>query len=260
MTQLGGFSYGADLGEGRAPGMRSSSGALVGPGAVLVVLAALLVCVLAESASAQVYSFRDRRGVQHFTNVPTDNRFKPMPMERARVMRISYTGRGDASAARRRGVRTLARSGGIWHEPPADLEKMIDDTARRYGVETALVHAVVRAESAYDHLAISSAGAQGLMQLMPATASEVGVRDAFHPQENLEGGVYYLQQLIARFNGNTQLALAGYNAGPGAVERFGGVPPYSETIEYLDRVFRYRQEYLLSRKTARPARVVVASR
>lgn len=260
MTQLGGFSDGTGPGEWRAPLTRTWScspmGAVVTVGAVAVAL----VCILAETAAAQVYSFRDRRGVQHFTNVPTDTRFKPMPMENARVMRISYTGRGDASAARRRGIRTLSRSGGIWREPPADLEKMIDDTARRYGVETALVHAVVRAESAYDHLAISSAGAQGLMQLMPGTASEVGVRDAFHPQENLEGGVYYLQQLIERFNGNTQLALAGYNAGPGAVERFGGVPPYAETIEYLDRVFRFRQEYLLSRRTAPPARVVVASR
>lgn len=257
MTQLGGISYGADPGEGRAHASTRSTCTWVL--ASVLVLTAALLAVLAAPADAQVYSFRDRRGVQHFTNVPTDNRFKPMPMENARVMRISYSPRADAASMRRRGIRTLARRDSIWREPPADIDKMIDDTARRYGVETALVHAVVRAESAFNHMAISSAGAQGLMQLMPATASEVGVRDAFHPQENLEGGVYYLQQLIERFDGNTQLAVAGYNAGPGAVERFGGVPPYAETIEYLDRVFRYRQEYLLSRKTVRP-RVVVASR
>ncbi len=258
MTQLGGISYGADPREGRAHASAPSSMRAWAFAGVLVTAAALLGG-LAVPADAQVYSFRDRRGVQHFTNVPTDNRFKPMPMENARVMRISYSPRGDAASMRRRGIRTLARTDSIWREPPADLGKMIDDTARRYGVETALVHAVVRAESAFDHMAVSSAGAQGLMQLMPATASEVGVRDAFHPQENLEGGVYYLQQLIERFDGNTQLAVAGYNAGPGAVERFGGVPPYAETIEYLDRVFRYRQEYLLSRRAVRSG-VVVASR
>ena len=261
MTQLGGISYGADPGEGRAHGT-TSAGSLARPVARRAVAIAVLVAlsgVAAQVAAAQdVYSFRDRRGVQHFTNVPSDNRYRAMPMDRARVMRISYSPRGDAAAAKRRGIRTLSRDS-IWREPPADLDKLIDATARRYGVETALVHAVVRAESAFNHLAISSAGAQGLMQLMPGTAAEVGVRDAFHPEQNLEGGVYYLQQLIERFNGNTQLAVAGYNAGPGAVERFGGVPPYAETIEYLDRVFRYRQEYLLSRKTARP-RVVVASR
>ncbi|MEW6271833.1 MAG: lytic transglycosylase domain-containing protein [Thermodesulfobacteriota bacterium] len=253
MTQLGGSRIVAHRG---GAGSRPWPATACARGA----LAALIVCtVLAGTVAAEVYSFRDRRGTQHFTNVPTDSRFRAMPLERARVTRISYTAKGAARTARRV---SLARNDGIWIEPPANLSGMIVQTALRYGVEPALVHAVVRAESDFDHLAISSAGAQGLMQLMPGTASDVGVRNAFHPQENLDGGVYYLRQMIDRFSGNVQLALAAYNAGPATVERFGGVPPYAETIEYLQRVFRFRQEYLLRQRgvpAARP-RVVVASR
>jgi soluble lytic murein transglycosylase-like protein len=219
-----------------------------------------LVTLLSATAGAEVYSFRDRRGTQHFTNVPTDSRFRAIPLERARVTRISLSAPGTARTPRRSFA--LARSEGMWSAAPADLERMIVQTALRYGVEPALVHAVVRAESDFDHLAISSAGAQGLMQLMPGTASDVGVRNAFHPQENLDGGVYYLRQMIDRFSGNVQLALAAYNAGPATVERFGGVPPYAETIDYLQRVFRFRQEYLLRQRAGGVAqpRVVVASR
>ena len=121
---------------------------------------------------------------------------------------------------------------------------MISETAYRFDLEPALMHAVVRAESGYDPNAVSRAGARGLMQLMPETALEVGVRDVFHPQDNLEGGASYLRGLIDRYSGDVHLALAAYNAGPGAVDSHGGVPPYAETQEYLRRVFRFRQEYL----------------
>jgi len=254
MTQLGGSRIVAH--RGGAGG--SSRGIRI---AALWALAVLtLGTLLATTARADVYSFRDRRGTQHFTNVPTDGRFRAVPIERARVTRVSLSQRTGAAAPRR--TYELARVERLWSEPPADLGRMIVQTALRYGVEPALVHAVVRAESAFDHLAISPAGAQGLMQLMPGTASDVGVRNAFHPEENLDGGVYYLRQMIDRFAGNVQLALAAYNSGPATVERFGGVPPYGETIEYLQRVFRFRQEYLLHERSVRAARprVVVASR
>ena len=253
MTQRGdrdGAAFGGE--RARGPLERSWRRAIV----VLLALGLLASGAIAASAAEKVYSFRDRRGTQHFTNVPTDTRFKPVPIER-RVMRISYTPKASQA---RGATRSFARADTIWSQPPEGLEKMIDDTARRYGVDPALVHAVVRAESAFDHLAVSSAGAQGLMQLMPGTALEVGVRDPFHPRENLEGGVYYLSQMLDRFQGNTQLALAGYNAGPGAVERFGGVPPYGETLEYIERVFRFRQEYLLGKRPGGRQRVMVASR
>jgi soluble lytic murein transglycosylase-like protein len=200
----------------------------------LLVLAFSIVAasgIAASRAAAEVFFFRDRGGVMHFTNVPTDSRY-----------RVLWTGQKRSSRF------SLARRAPLMSEanPPASLQAMIDEAAARYGVEPALVHAVVRAESDFDHLAISPAGARGLMQLMPGTASLVGVRNVFQPRENLDGGVYYLRSLIDRFSGSVHLAIAAYNAGPGAVEAFGGVPPYPETLEYVQRVFRFRQEYLRS--------------
>ncbi|HHW4679958.1 MAG TPA: lytic transglycosylase domain-containing protein, partial [Xylella taiwanensis] len=112
----------------------------------------------------------------------------------------------------------------------------IASAARQFGVEEALVRAIIHAESSYNPLSLSSAGAQGLMQLMPATAQRFGVTDSYDPVQNIRGGVQYLAWLLKRFNGNLTLAAAGYNAGEGAVDRYGGVPPYSETQRYVERV------------------------
>lgn len=122
--------------------------------------------------------------------------------------------------------------------------------AREFGVEEAIVRAVMHAESAFNPNAISRAGAQGLMQLMPATAERFGVTDAFDPAQNIRGGVRYLAWLLRRFNGDLTLAAAGYNAGEGAVDRHGGVPPYRETQTYVQRVGlladRYRGQTLVA--------------
>ena len=122
--------------------------------------------------------------------------------------------------------------------------------AREFGVEEAIVRAVMHAESAFNPNAISRAGAQGLMQLMPATAERFGVTDAFDPGQNIRGGVRYLAWLLRRFNGDLTLAAAGYNAGEGAVDRHGGVPPYRETQTYVQRVGvladRYRGHTLVA--------------
>lgn len=108
--------------------------------------------------------------------------------------------------------------------------------ARDYGVDEALVRAVIHAESAYDPNAVSRVGAQGLMQLMPATARRFGVANVFDIAQNIRGGVQYLAWLLRRFDGNLTLAAAGYNAGEGAVDKYNGVPPYSETQRYVQRV------------------------
>ena len=115
--------------------------------------------------------------------------------------------------------------------------------AREFGVEEAIVRAVMHAESAFNPNAISRAGAQGLMQLMPATAERFGVTDAFDPAQNIRGGVRYLAWLLKRFNGDLTLAAAGYNAGEGAVDRHGGVPPYRETQTYVQRVGVLAERY-----------------
>jgi soluble lytic murein transglycosylase-like protein len=126
-----------------------------------------------------------------------------------------------------------------WQNVPLNLDgyrQEIALAALEHGVDEALIRAIIHAESAYQPHARSHKGAQGLMQLIPATATRFGVTDAFDPAQNIAGGVRYLAWLLDRFNGDVRLATAGYNAGEGAVERHGGVPPYAETQVYVDRV------------------------
>jgi soluble lytic murein transglycosylase-like protein len=116
------------------------------------------------------------------------------------------------------------------------IEVMIREVSERYRVDPALVRAVIETESNYNSTAISSKGALGLMQLVPGTAQQMGVNNAFDPKQNLDGGVRYLHTLMERYNGDLDKALAAYNAGPGAVDRAGGVPRYRETREYVQKV------------------------
>ena len=116
------------------------------------------------------------------------------------------------------------------------LDALIEEAAAAHGLSAHLVRAVVQAESAFDPLAQSPVGAQGLMQLMPATAARMGVKDRFDPRQNVFGGVKYLSQLLARYDGDVALALAGYNAGPTRVARYRGIPPYGETRGYVTKI------------------------
>jgi soluble lytic murein transglycosylase-like protein len=118
----------------------------------------------------------------------------------------------------------------------AAYDAEIKAAARDYGVDEAIVRAIIHAESSFNPMALSHAGAQGLMQLMPATARRFGVTNSYDAGQNIRGGVQYLAWLLKRFNGNLTLAAAGYNAGEGAVDRHGGVPPYQETQRYVARV------------------------
>lgn len=127
---------------------------------------------------------------------------------------------------------------------PAAIEQLVDQNAATWQVDPALIKAVIANESAFDASATSRAGAMGLMQLMPGTASELGVSNAYDPAQNVSGGTRYLKGLLQRFNGDLRLAVAAYNAGPEAVEKYGGVPPYAETQNYVTAVLgsyaRYR--------------------
>jgi soluble lytic murein transglycosylase-like protein len=124
-----------------------------------------------------------------------------------------------------------------------EYEGLIEQAAARNGLDPAVLHGLIEQESGFDPTATSSAGASGLTQLMPGTASSLGVANPLDPAESIEGGARYLGQLMGEFGGNTEDALAAYNAGPGAVEQYGGVPPYAETQSYVTKVLGNAEAY-----------------
>lgn len=191
--------------------------------------------------SGQVYSYM-KDGVRHYTSArPTQT----ASIQGLRTIRYSYIETCYAC-----GLNPGVNFGAVRLNTNAYATE-IAAAAREFGVEEAVVRAIIHAESAYNPTALSRAGAQGLMQLMPATARRFGVSDSFDASQNIRGGVQYLSWLLKRFNGNLQLAAAGYNAGEGAVDRHGGVPPYSETQRYVQRVGILAERYRGATASAR---------
>jgi soluble lytic murein transglycosylase-like protein len=127
--------------------------------------------------------------------------------------------------------------------PPADISQMIANASASTGVETPLIEAVIKNESGFNPSATSPVGAQGLMQLMPGTAAGLGVTNSYDPQQNINGGAKYLRGLLDEFHGNLPMTIAAYNAGPGAVQKYGGVPPYAETKNYVNNVMASYESY-----------------
>ena len=168
-----------------------------------------------------MYKLAAPDGTLHFTNAPTDPRYRKM------------AGSSGTAAGWLRLPRAPSASGA------APYVKEIEDASQRYGVPVRLVSAVIRAESGFNPRAVSRKGAQGLMQLMPTTASMLGVRNSFDPRQNIDGGVRHLRGLIDRFPHSLPLAIAAYNAGERAVVQYGGIPPYPETQDYVTKVMHF---------------------
>jgi hypothetical protein len=170
-----------------------------------------------------------------FVDVPTSEieHFEAAPDDPTPVTQVP--------AATSRPVSTPAEviaPGGFPGRPVADLNQVVNEASGRYRLDPDLVNSVIKAESDFNAHAVSPKGARGLMQLMPGTASQLGVPNAFDPQANVEGGTKYLRELLEKYNFDIIKALAAYNAGPQTVERFGGVPPYYETKAYVARIVR----------------------
>lgn len=179
----------------------------------------LLACILlgcARPASAQIASLVDESGKRVYVNAEP-------PASKPGSAR-------NSAPAGHRGI------SGTPQMPREELERLVHETAERHQVDPVLVRAVIEAESNWNPQATSSKGAQGLMQLVPGTADDLGVKDAFDPGQNLDGGVRYLKMLLEKYDGDLERALAAYNAGPSAVERAGGVPNYRETRHYVQKV------------------------
>jgi soluble lytic murein transglycosylase len=174
----------------------------------------LVLVVCCAPVQADIYRYVDKNGVVHFSNAPTVPGYRVYIREVPRLRRV-----------------------------PTHYDTYINEAAAAYGLSVSLIKAVIRAESNFDPYAVSKKGAEGLMQLMPETARDLGVVDSFDPEENIHGGTRYLKEMLTQFNGNLPLALAAYNAGPHRVEGNNRIPPIEETRTFVRRVMKYIEEY-----------------
>jgi soluble lytic murein transglycosylase len=182
-------------------------------------LLAVLIFVALGSATihADIYMYRDANGVMHFTNVPVSADYRLFVSNTKPRFKKSRNNK--------------------------QFDRIIQDASQRYSVDFSLIKAIIRAESCFDHLAISRKGARGLMQIMPQNFKTLDIQDPFDPHQNIMGGARYFRSLLDRYQGKLSLTLAAYNAGPNAVDRYRRIPPYAETQDYVEKVLRFYEQY-----------------
>ena len=185
---------------------------MCGLGVIIILIAGSCV-----SALADIYMYIDSHGVLHFSNVPTSSQYRIYIKERP------------------------ARNP---DDPdPRSFDRIIREAAQRHGLSEPLLKAIIKAESNFNPRAVSKKGAKGLMQIMPQNFNALNIRNPFNPRENIMGGAKYFKNLHTRYQGKLPLALAAYNAGPQAVDRYKTIPPYPETRDYVEKVMKYYYAY-----------------
>lgn len=197
---------------------------------VCALAAAAIIGLSAYPSNADIYQYVDENGVVHFTNVPSG--------------RVAKSAKVHAEYKRTRQDNTLSSAQAARHGNNSGTQnvvstvylEIINKACEKFGVDPSLVHAIIKVESAFNPLAVSRKGAMGLMQLMPQTALNMNVKNTFSPDENIEGGVRYLRYLLDKYEGNLSLTLAAYNSGEGSVNRWGTVPPFKETQDYVKKI------------------------
>ena len=188
-------------------------------------------CLLPLALEAQIYMYEDANGVRHYTNVPSSSRYRPVLLGRLNTGPGKHYGSANSRYAR--------RSPGN----PASYDSYIRRAASTNRIDPLLIKAIIKAESDFNQYAVSSRGAQGLMQLMPATARDMRVHNPFDPGQNINGGTRYFKNLFNTYEGDLALSLAAYNAGPGRVAKNGPLPRIKETREYVRRVMHHYRSY-----------------
>jgi soluble lytic murein transglycosylase-like protein len=181
---------------------------------------------MASTSSAGIYKYVDESGTIHFTNCPRDPKFKL-------YIRESKEDVGDG----------ISSSSVCYIRDSNQYDSLISELSRKYQVDFALIKAIIRAESGFNPFAVSRKGAKGLMQLMPETATRLNVSNIFNPKENIDGGVRHVKYLLSLFNDDLRLSLAAYNAGENLVADLRSIPPYRETVDYVQRVLSFYQSY-----------------
>jgi len=196
----------------------------------LLLIVVLVLFLLPLKLWSQIYMYVDEQGVKHFTNAPANGRYQPVKLKRLnnepgeRPVPVSFKYQGSPGS-------------------PELYEKYIRMAAVKHKLDPSLIKAIIKVESDFNRYAVSSSGARGLMQLMPETARDMKVDDAFDPLQNIHGGSRYIKQLLNAYENDLSLSLAAYNAGPGNVATNGPLPKIRETREYVQRVIRYYRHY-----------------